>query len=140
MTDEKLTRMGAQRRHLDLSTRTAPLHVVSLALSDAVLRALPRHVLPPAARLRSIALGQLPDEPLTGPEAPALILSPLLTPQFDALDLAEILSERGFRGRYLALVARLPSANLVRREVALQSPDLNFDVVVLDGSPPLHTL
>ena len=77
---------------------------------------------------------------LTGPGAPALILSPLLTAEFDALDLARLLAQCGYRGRYLALVDRLPSANLIRREVAQQSPSINFDVIVLDGSTPLHAL
>jgi hypothetical protein len=59
---------------------------------------------------------------LQRPQAPALVLSPLLTPIFDAIDLARYLSQRGYRGRYLALVDRLPSANLIRREVEAQSP------------------
>jgi hypothetical protein len=114
--------------------------VLSLALSDASLLALPRHVLDPVATIRKITLELLPEQLLTGPDAPDLVLSPLLTPQFDALDLARILSQCGYRGRYLALVDRLPSANLIRREVAAQSPNINFDVIVLDGSSPIHSL
>lgn len=113
--------------------------VLSLALSDAELLALPRHVLQPDAKMRRVTLERLPDELMTGPTAPALVLSPLLTPEFDALDLARILSQCGYRGRYLALVERLPNAKLIRREVAQQSPNINFDVIVLDGSTPLHS-
>lgn len=137
---------GPDRRLVALKQRphgdgtTPAIRVLSLSLSAAALRALPPHVLQPGARVRSIALDLLPDEALSGPEAPTLVLSPLLTPEFDALDLARMLSQGGYRGRYLALVARLPSANLIRREVAQQSPNINFDVIVLDGSPPLHPL
>jgi hypothetical protein len=46
--------------------------------------------------------------PSAGRKAPALVLSPLLTPVFDAIDLARYLSQRGYRGRYLALVDRCP--------------------------------
>ncbi|PWK62530.1 hypothetical protein C7455_101558 [Roseicyclus mahoneyensis] len=118
----------------------AALKVLSLALSEAALLALPRHVLQPGSHIRRTGLAELPDELMTGPHAPGLVLSPLLTPEFDALDLARILTQCGYRGRYLALVDRLPSANLIRREVAAQSPNINFDVIVLDGSTPLHSL
>lgn len=114
--------------------------VLSIAISDAALAALPRHVLQPDARLRRVAFERLPDELMTGPRAPALVLSPLLMPQFDALDMARILTQCGYRGRYLALVDKLPSANLIRREVAAQSPRVNFDVIVLDGTTPIHAL
>ncbi|NKX46037.1 hypothetical protein [Roseicyclus persicicus] len=113
---------------------------MAVALSPEALTGLPRHVLSPDSRIRRIAYDRLADEALAGPEAPALVLAPLLTPVFDALDLARLLTQAGYRGRYLALVDRLPSANLIRREVAAQSPNLNFDVIILDGSSPLHSL
>lgn len=118
----------------------AAVRVLSLALSDAALDALPRNVLKPGARVNSVTLDALPGALLTGHMAPPLILSPLLTPRFDALDVAVILTRCGYRGRYLALVDKLPSASLIRREVAAQSPGINFDVIVLDGSTPLHPL
>ena len=119
---------------------TGALRVLCLDLSQSDLHALPRNIVKPGAQIRRIGLALLPDEPLTGAEAPGLVLSPLLTPEFDALDLARMLAQGGYRGRYLALVDRLPSAKLIRREVAQQSPNINFDVVVLDGSSPLHAL
>lgn len=122
----------------DVDDRT--LRVLALALSEAALIALPRHVLQPGARIRRTRFPDLTDELMTGPQAPDLVLSPLLTPEFDALDLARLLAQCGYRGRYLALVDRLPSANLVRREVAAGSPGINFDVIVLDGSTPIHSL
>jgi hypothetical protein len=130
----------AQANRSDASAETAATHVLAVALAAPALSALPRSVLSPDAQIRRIAFERLPEQALSGPGAPGLVLSPLLTPVFDALDLARLLTQAGYRGRYLALVDRLPSANLIRREVAAQSPALNFDVIVLDGSSPLHSL
>jgi CheY-like chemotaxis protein len=120
----------------DIHSRT----VLAVALAPQALDLLPRHVLEPHSYIARVGYDELDSVSFAGPQAPALVLSPLLTPVFDAIDLARYLSQRGYRGRYLALVDRLPSANLIRREVEAQSPDLNFDVVVLDGSSPLHSL
>lgn len=120
----------------DTTSRT----VLAVALARDALDLLPRHVLEPHSYVAEIDFDELDSMSFAGPDAPALVLSPLLTPVFDAIDLARYLSQQGYRGRYLALVDRLPSANLIRREVEAQSPDLNFDVVILDGSSPLHSL
>ncbi len=114
--------------------------VLAVSLPAETLDFLPRNVLEPHSYIARVDYDELDSVGFAGTQAPALVLSPLLTPVFDAIDLARYLSQRGFRGRYLALVDRLPSANLIRREVQAQSPDLNFDVVVLDGSSPLHSL
>jgi hypothetical protein len=114
--------------------------VLAISLPIETLDLLPPNVLEPHSYIARVEYDELDSVSFSGAQAPALVLSPLLTPVFDAIDLARYLSQRGFRGRYLALVDRLPSANLIRREVEAQSPDLNFDVVVLDGSSPLHSL
>jgi hypothetical protein len=136
---------GRDRRRLvpperETTAEQGSQRVLAVALAAEVVLALPRHVVSPGSYIRSVSIDQLPEERLTGADAPALVLSPLLTPAFDALDLARLLTQCGYRGRYLALVDRLPSANLIRREVEAQSPSLNFDVIVLDGSTPLHSL
>lgn len=137
---------GRDRRSIAPDRRThdyddgSAFRVLALALSEPALTALPRHVLHPDADIRRVSYDRLTEELMTGPRAPALVLSPLLTPEFDVLDLARVLAQCGYRGRYLALVDKLPSANLIRREVAAQSPMINFDVIVLDGSTPLHAL
>jgi hypothetical protein len=122
------------------AVQAGPFRVLAVALSEAALTALPRHVLQPDAEIQRITLEHLPDALLTGPEAPVLVLSPLLTAEFDVLDLARMLAQCGYRGRYLALVDKLPSATLIRREVEAQSPTINFDVIVLDGTTPIHSL
>jgi hypothetical protein len=126
----------SKERDADAHSRT----VLAVSLGPETLDLLPRHVLEPHSYVARVTYDDLDSMSFAGPKAPALVLSPLLTPVFDAIDLARYLSQRGYRGRYLALVDRLPSANLIRREVEAQSPDLNFDVVVLDGSSPLHSL
>jgi hypothetical protein len=136
---------GRDRRRLATTdganqTDTSAQRVLAVALEVEVILALPRNVVSPGSYIRSVPIEHLAEEVLTGENAPALVLSPLLTPSFDALDLARLLTQCGYRGRYLALVDRLPSANLIRREVEAQSPNLNFDVIVLDGSKPLHSL
>jgi hypothetical protein len=134
--DKKLTATENGPAVSDGRTRT----VLAVALAPAALDLLPRNVLEPRSYIARVSYEELDSFRFSGPDAPALVLSPLLTPVFDAIDLARYLSQRGYRGRYLALVDRLPSANLIRREVEAQSPDLNFDVVILDGSSPLHSL
>lgn len=114
--------------------------VLAVEIASDVVSALPPNLVQPGAVIRSVALDHLADTPLVGPAAPILVLSRLVTPEFDALDLARMLSQYGYRGRYLALVDRLPDAKLIRREVAAQSPGINFDVIILDGSSPLHSL
>lgn len=136
---------GRDRRRLSTGDGASQIdssaqRVLAVSLAVEVVLSLPRHVVSPGSYIRSVSIEQLPEEVLTGAEAPALVLSPLLTPVFDALDLARLLTQCGYRGRYLALVDKLPSAKLIRREVEAQSPALNFDVIVLDGSTPLHSL
>lgn len=114
--------------------------VLAVEIDGDLVAALPPHLVQPGARIQSVELAQLNMVPLTGPDAPILVLSPLVTTQFDAIDLAKRLALSGYRGRYLALVDRLPDPKLIRREVAAQSPGINFDVIILDGSSSLHSL
>lgn len=114
--------------------------VLGVDIDPAQIEKLPKSIIKPGAKVELTQYENLDQVTLTGPEAPDLVLSPLLTPSFDALDLARYLTQRMFAGRYLALVDRLPSAGLIRREVAAQSPMLNFDVIVLDGSNPMHSV
>lgn len=140
MMDGPDRRQMASRRATDKDRSTRAPRVLAISLSPAALDLLPKNVLEPHSYIARSGYDDLDTVVFTGPDAPDLVLAPLLTPKFDALDLARYLSQAGYRGRYLALVDRLPSATLIRREVKAQSPDLNFDLVVLDGSTPLHSL
>jgi hypothetical protein len=114
--------------------------VLAVALSEEAVNGLPRHVLEPHSYIAKTQFDDMDTIVFTGPDAPDLVLSPLLTPIFDALDLARYLTQAGFAGRYLALVEKLPNAKLIRAEVEAQSPSLNFDIIVLDGTTPIHSL
>lgn len=140
MMDGPDRRPTAQNDGIVGGSETRARRVVTIGLSADALKALPRNVLDPKAHIVQSSYEGLDMVVLNGPNAPDLVLTPLLTPVFDALDLARYLSQAGYRGRYLALVDALPSAKLIRAEVEAQSPDLNFDIIILDGSSPLHSL
>lgn len=63
--------------------------------------------------------------------APDVVLSPMVTRQFDCLELAHRLHAFGFQGRYRAIAPDLPRPELVRNEVRGQFPTLDFDVLMV---------
>lgn len=67
--------------------------------------------------------------PLLRQLAPEQVTSWLFCDAYDAFDIARILSEAGFEGRYTALAAHLPKKELVRREVLACFPALRFDIM-----------
>lgn len=68
--------------------------------------------------------------------APSMVLSSVITPLFDAFDVAQSLHALGYDGPYRALTPRLPDPNLVRREVASCAPGLDFELLVVDADEP----
>lgn len=70
---------------------------------------------------------------------PDVVLSPVVGDEFDCFDLAAVLVEAGFTGRYRAAAVQVPDPGLIRREVAAAFPGLDFDILLLDetGSPDL---
>lgn len=66
---------------------------------------------------------------------PDLVLSALVGPPFDGLDLAERLTRFEFSGRYRAVAVTLPSPAMVRREVTASFPTLDFDILLLGTGP-----
>ncbi len=67
--------------------------------------------------------------------APDVVLSSVMTPLFDAIDLAERLHGAGYSGPYRALTPPLPDPGLVRREVSSCAPGLDFDLLLLRADP-----
>ncbi len=66
-------------------------------------------------------------------ERPDLVVSPVLTPSFDCIDVAFRLAALDFGGAYRALTRNLPNPTMVRREVRTLCPTLDFDIIrVLD--------
>jgi hypothetical protein len=64
---------------------------------------------------------------------PAVVMSPMLSNSFDCIDLACILQDAGFKGKYRALSRAIPNPKLVRREINDICPGLYFDLIVVDG-------
>ncbi|AML52673.1 hypothetical protein RC74_16635 [Falsihalocynthiibacter arcticus] len=67
---------------------------------------------------------------------PDIILTPLLGQGFDALDLAVILEQYKYKGRFRALCPKLPNPDLVMREIQSLCPSVDFDLFVVDDSDP----
>jgi len=62
---------------------------------------------------------------------PHIILSPLVTAQFDVIDLAVLLGQLNFDGRFRALTTALPDPDIVLNEVRLECPRLDFDLIIV---------
>ena len=61
---------------------------------------------------------------------PTLVISPILAPSFDCIELSLLLHNIGFTGKYRAMAQDLPKPELVVREVSQMCPRLDFDIVI----------
>lgn len=71
---------------------------------------------------------------------PDIILSPLVGDDFDAIEIAQVLSELKFEGRYRVVSDTLPNAGIVKREVAEHADGLDFDVLLMPQDPAEKSL
>jgi len=71
------------------------------------------------------------DEALLSMMGPKLVVSPVVASSFDCLDVSSVLHDLGYGGSYRAVTRRLPNPDIVRREVRLLCPTLDFDVVTV---------
>lgn len=67
----------------------------------------------------------------------AAVLSPIVTRDFDAVDLAGRLRDAGFEGQYIVYATEVADEGIIRSEVAEIAPDLAFDVVAMGRGPRL---
>ena len=65
-----------------------------------------------------------------------LVLSALFSSDFDALDVAQQLTDAGFKGKYRAVAKSLPNPAAVKAEVSRIAPHLDFDIFILDQLSP----
>lgn len=72
------------------------------------------------------------DQDLLARLCPDVVLAPLMTQDFDILDLARRLRALGYRGRLRAYAPRIPDPHLVQREISAACPGLDFDLIVID--------
>ena len=64
---------------------------------------------------------------------PEIVLAPLITPGWDILDLAAILTEAGFAGTLLARCRALPSIDMVQAEIRDVFPGLEVRIQIVPG-------
>jgi len=62
---------------------------------------------------------------------PDIVLSALVEDDFDTADVAIRLETCGYQGRYRAVARALPEPALIRREVRLVAPALDYDIILL---------
>jgi hypothetical protein len=62
---------------------------------------------------------------------PDLVLSALMSEGFDAFDVAEKLDTLKYRGMYRVVASDLPDAKVIRRDIRLAAPNLDFNLLVL---------
>jgi hypothetical protein len=68
---------------------------------------------------------------------PHFVVSPILTPGFDIIDLGQKLWQLRFAGAYRVLTDQpLPNPGLVLREVRAQCPGLDIDLISRDAFRP----
>ncbi|MGC9418434.1 MAG: hypothetical protein ACP5EN_05610 [Rhodovulum sp.] len=80
------------------------------------------------ARCESLPYALLHAALACAPEA-EFVVSPLLTEQFDALDLAVQLALAGYRGRYVIVTPSLPEPDIIRQEIDQLCPGLTVDLI-----------
>ncbi|MGR3492035.1 MAG: hypothetical protein ACU0DW_08250 [Shimia sp.] len=64
--------------------------------------------------------------------APDVIVSELWAPGHDAADMATLLHELKYEGRYLALSPPLPRPAIVTKEVHCAAPNVRFELILTD--------
>ena len=63
--------------------------------------------------------------------SPEIILSPLITDQFDAIDIAQLLADEGYRGLYCAVSEHVGDRESVITELRRTAPMMEVDLFVL---------
>jgi hypothetical protein len=63
---------------------------------------------------------------------PDIILSPLMCPAFDCLDLAVVIDRHCFRGRYRVMAPALPKPKVILAEIMQLCPRLDFGFIFSD--------
>lgn len=102
-----------------------------LAVGDVQRWKLAGHTGRPSAVLAFVAFHEV-DAELLQTIRPSIVLSPLLSRQFDCIDLAQTLDTLGYRGKYRVIDENLPDPGVIAREVRALVPGLDFAIIRLD--------
>jgi len=95
--------------------------------------------LPRIAQTRFCAFSEL-TAVLLAELQPDIILCPLLAENFDVLDIVAVLDFFEFPGRIRALAPPFPNPEIITREVKVEFPSLDFDIIEVRPGPKLRTL
>jgi len=71
---------------------------------------------------------------------PGMVLSPLTSVGFDALDVAERLQTFRYCGAFRVLSPKLPDQAMVARELRYRAPDVDCELVELNRAPELRVV
>ena len=71
---------------------------------------------------------------------PDIILTSLVSAQFDVLDLTLALDELDYKGRVRAITPQLPNPDIILREVRFACPALDFDLIMIQPGPMLRSV
>lgn len=131
MTSEPLR--SPPQSDVPTSRRSKRDQILAVGLSPAQAESLPSRLFGALAdSTQSIELDGLNNDRLS---SAMVVLSPVVGPRFDAIDLAARLEEEGYCGRYIAFAPYLPDHAIVSREVAAVAPGLSFDIVETGRGP-----
>ena len=64
---------------------------------------------------------------------PHIVLCPLITPRYDAIDVGRLITNAGSNTKLLIETPTLPRPGMVAREISQACPDLNFDFFDIQG-------
>lgn len=87
-------------------------------------------ILPQMANTKICTIDELTPE-LFNNHHPDIVLSPLVTSQFDVMELAIKLDHLNFEGQFRAITAPMPNPEIILSEIRFECPALDFDLIVL---------
>jgi len=90
---------------------------------------LPRMVVDAAEMVMAANIDKMPE--ILATERPDMVISPLIGPKFDAIELAAQLRNAAFRGRLVVICDKLPDASLIRQELENQALGFTVSLLVL---------
>ncbi|MBF9039107.1 hypothetical protein LSUCC0246_11355 [Rhodobacterales bacterium LSUCC0246] len=111
---------------------TALREIRNLVLVDVppnLASRLPRMVVDAAEAVMAVNIEKMPE--ILVSERPDMVISPLIGPKFDAIELAVQLRKSPFRGRFVVICDKLGDPSLIRHELENQALGFKVSLLVL---------
>lgn len=103
--------------------------LVLVEVPPALERRLPRLVMDAAEDVIAANLDIVPQ--ILRDDPPEMVVSPLISPRFDAVELAVELRKAAFRGKLVVVCDKLPDPALIRQELENQASGFSVSLLVL---------